>query len=150
YLARYVFRIALTNARIVGLDDQTVTIQYKERKTGRQRTCRLSGDEFMRRFLQHVLPRGFHKVRYFGLWHPAQRQNVARIREMLQLQPTPEVDPLPEPGLPSFDQPDAEHTQPIEPRICPHCHQGRLLTADPPAGAFDANRAWAGRVFCVA
>src|SRR6516165_10841071 len=77
YLARYVFRIALTNARIAGLDDQTVTIQYKERKTGRQRTCRLSGDEFMRRFLQHVLPRGFHKVRYCGLCHPAQRHNVA-------------------------------------------------------------------------
>ena len=64
YLARYVFRIALTNARIVGLDDETVTIQYKERKTDRARTCRLSGEEFMRRFLQHVLPRGFHKVRY--------------------------------------------------------------------------------------
>src|SRR5208283_1483390 len=46
YLARYVFRIALTNARIVGLDDETVTIQYKERKTGRLRTCRLSGEEF--------------------------------------------------------------------------------------------------------
>ena len=74
YLARYVFRVALTNARIVGLDDEAVTIQYKERKTGRARTCRLSGDEFMRRFLQHVLPRGFHKVRYFGLWHPAQRE----------------------------------------------------------------------------
>ena len=49
------------------------------------RTCRLSGDEFMRRFLQHVLPRGFHKVRYFGLWHPAQRHNAARVRQMLQL-----------------------------------------------------------------
>src|ERR1700674_4686667 len=49
YLARYVFRIALTNTRIVGLDDQTVTIQHKDRKVGRARTCRLSGDEFMRR-----------------------------------------------------------------------------------------------------
>jgi len=67
YLARYVCRVALTNARIVGLDDNGVTIQYKDRKAGRRRTCRLSGDEFMRRFLQHVLPRGFHKVRYFGL-----------------------------------------------------------------------------------
>src|SRR6476660_10477858 len=74
YLARYVFRVALTNARIVGLDAQTVSIRYKERRTGRPRTCRLSGDEFIRRFLQHVLPRGFHKVRYFGLWHPAQRR----------------------------------------------------------------------------
>src|SRR3954462_2690860 len=89
YLARYVFRVALTNARIVGLDDQTVTIQYKERKTGRPRTCRLSGDEFMRRFPQPVLPRGFHKVRYFGLWHPAQRHNPPRVRRMLQLQPPP-------------------------------------------------------------
>ena len=96
YLARYVFRVALTNARIVRLDDQTVTIQYKERKTGRPRTCRLSGDEFMRRFLQHVLPRGFHKVRYFGLWHPAQRHNATRVRQMLQLQAPPEPGPLPE------------------------------------------------------
>jgi Putative transposase len=62
YLARYVFRIALTNVRIVGLDEETVTFQYKVRKTGCSRTCRLSGEEFIRRFLQHVLPRGFHKV----------------------------------------------------------------------------------------
>ncbi|MBV8702527.1 MAG: transposase, partial [Acetobacteraceae bacterium] len=73
YLARYVFRIALTNARITGLDEQTVTIQHKDRKSGARRTLRLSGEAFMRRFLQHVLPRGFHKVRYCGLWHPAQR-----------------------------------------------------------------------------
>ena len=101
YLARYVFRVALTNARIVGLDDQTVTIQYKERKTGRPRTCRLSGDEFMCRFLQHVLPRGFHKVRYFGLWHPAQRHNATRVRQMLQLRGPPEPGPPPELVLPS-------------------------------------------------
>jgi hypothetical protein len=44
YLARYVFRVALTNARIVGLDNETVSIQYKERKTGHRRTCRLSGE----------------------------------------------------------------------------------------------------------
>jgi hypothetical protein len=56
YLARYVFRIAITNARIVGLDNAGVTFAYRDRKTGRRRTCRLSGDEFMRRFLQHVLP----------------------------------------------------------------------------------------------
>ena len=127
YLARYVFRVALTNARIVGLDDQTVTLQYKQRKTGRRRTCRLSGDEFMRRFLQHVLPRGFHKVRYFGLWHPRQRHNAARVRQMLQLQTPPEPSPPPELVLPPGEQPGAEPTPPIEPRICPHCHQGWLV-----------------------
>jgi len=127
YLARYVFRIALTNARIVGLDDQTVTIQYKERKVGRARTCRLSGDEFMRRFLQHVLPRGFHKVRYFGLWHPAQRHNAARVRQMLQLQAPPKPDPLQDLSVPPPEPIDAEPVPPIEPMICPHCQQGRLI-----------------------
>ena len=99
--------------------------RYKERKTGRQRTCRLSGDEFMRRFLQHVLPRGFHKVRYFGLWHPAQRHNAARVRQMLQLQAPPKLDqPLDPLFRRSSSQPDAEPTPPIEPMICPHCHRG--------------------------
>jgi len=127
YLARYVFRIALTNARIVGMDDTTVTIQYKDRKTGRARTCRLSGDEFMRRFLQHVLPRGFHKVRYCGLWHPSQRHNAARVRQMLQLQAPPKVDPPPQPVVPPIE-PGAEPDPPIEPpRTCPHCHLGRLI-----------------------
>jgi Putative transposase/Transposase zinc-binding domain len=127
YLARYVFRIALTNARIVGLDGDTVTIQYKDRKTGHARTCRLSGDEFMRRFLQHVLPRGFHKVRYFGLWHPAQRHNVARVRQMLQLHVPPKPDPLQDPSVPPPEPIDAEPVPPIEPMICPHCQQGRLI-----------------------
>jgi hypothetical protein len=126
YLARYVFRVALTNARIVGLDDEGVAIRFRERKTGRSRTLRPGGREFMRRFLQHVLPRGFHKVRYFGLWHPARRHNVARVRQMLQLQATPKFDPSPDligtPLTPS----GAESPPSIEPLICPHC-QGRLI-----------------------
>jgi hypothetical protein len=127
YLARYVFRIALTNARIVGLDDETVTFQYKERKTGCSRTCRLSGEEFIRRFLQHVLPRGFHKVRYFGLWHPAQRRNAARVRQMLQLQAPPTADLTQNPAAPPLEPPNVEPVSPIEPRICPHCQQGQLI-----------------------
>jgi Putative transposase/Transposase zinc-binding domain len=127
YLARYVFRIALTNARIVGLDEKTVTIQYKDRKTGRAPTCRLSGEEFMRRFLQHVLPRGFHKVRYFGLWHPVQRHNAARVRQMLQLQVPPKLEPAQDPVDAPLVPADAEPVPLIEPMICPHCHQGRLI-----------------------
>src|SRR3954465_1570053 len=69
-LARYVFRIAITNARIVGLGEAGVPTSSRDRRRGRQRPCQLSGEEFIRRFLQHVLPRGLHKVRYFGLWHP--------------------------------------------------------------------------------
>jgi hypothetical protein len=127
YLARYVFRIAITNARIVGLDDAGVTFEYRDRKTGRRRTCRLSGEEFMRRFLQHVLPRGFHKIRYFGLWHPAHRQDAARVRQMLQLQAAPPVVPPEDLAVPALDPTEAAAAPPPEPRICPHCHQGRLI-----------------------
>jgi hypothetical protein len=127
YLARYVFRIALTNARIVSLDNETVTIQYKERKTGRARTCRLSDDEFMRRVFQHVLPRSFHKVRYFGLWHPAHRHNAARVRQMLQPRAPLKLDPQQDLAVPPLEQPGEELMPPGEPRICPHCHQGRLI-----------------------
>ena len=127
YLARYVFRVALTNARIVGLDDQTVTIQYKERKTGRRRTCRLSGHEFMRRFLQHVLPRGFHKVRYSGLWHPAQtpqrRPGAADAATAGATRARPTTGACPPVTRAVCRGP----VPPIEPRICPHCHQGRLV-----------------------
>jgi hypothetical protein len=127
YLARYVFRIAITNTRITGLDDAGVSIEYRDRKTGRRRTCRLSGEEFMRRFLQHVLPRGFHKVRYFGLWHPAHRQDAARVRQMLQLQaPLPAVPPK-DPPVPPPDPTEVTTAPPVEPRICPHCQQGRLI-----------------------
>ena len=125
-LARYVFRIAITNARIIGLDDAGVIIAYRDRNTGRQRTCRLSGAEFMRRFLQHVPPRAFHKVRYFGLWHPAHRADATRVRQMLQLQAP--AGPLPETRVPP-DPAGAEVTTvpSIEPRICPHCHHGPLI-----------------------
>src|SRR6202020_1021560 len=65
YLARYVFRVAITNPRIVGLDDEAVAIRHKHRKSNRWRITRVPGQEFMRRFLQHVLPKGLHNVRYF-------------------------------------------------------------------------------------
>ena len=89
YLARYVYRVAITNGRIVGLDDTGVTIRHKERASGRWLNVRLTGHEFMRRFLQHVLPKGLHKIRYYGLWHPSRREQAARARLLLQLdQPT--------------------------------------------------------------
>jgi hypothetical protein len=85
YLARYAFRIAITNARIVALDDTHVTFKHKQRDTGEWKTCRLTGVEFLRRFLMHVLPKGFHKLRYYGLWHPGKRDLQQRARLLLSL-----------------------------------------------------------------
>ena len=86
YLARYVLRIAITNSRIVGLDQNTVSFRYKHRQSNRWRICTLDGEEFMRRFLQHVLPKGLHKVRYFGLWHPSKRAIASNARLLLNMQ----------------------------------------------------------------
>ncbi len=92
YLARYVFRIAITNRRIVAIDDQTVTFRYKDRKKRRWRTCRVTGMEFMRRFLMHVLPKGIHKVRYFGIWNPKNRQALKQVRLLFVLSTPPVAD----------------------------------------------------------
>ena len=116
YLARYVFRVAITNTRIVALNDHTVTIRYKKRKSSRWRTCRMPGHEFVRRFLQHVLPKGLHKVRYFGLWHPSKRQHAAQARLLLELERTTP------PAI--ADQSPAIAT---EPRRCPCCGRGHLV-----------------------
>ena len=80
YLARYVFRVAITNSRVVGLDENGVTFRHKHRASNRWRTTRLSGHEFMRRFLQHVLRKGLHKVRYYGLWRWSRREHAAQAR----------------------------------------------------------------------
>jgi hypothetical protein len=126
YLARYVFRIAISNSRIVALDQDTVTFRYKDRKSSRWQTCRLHGHEFMRRFLQHVLPKGIHKVRYFGLWHSSQRERAARARQLLELERT--VPEATEAAAPT-DRKDAGHGSAAlaEPRICCRCGRGRLI-----------------------
>lgn len=95
YLSRYVFRTAISNARILSMDATHVVFRYKDHTTGTWRTVRLPGVEFLRRFLQHVLPRGFHKVRYFGLWHPSQRDLSSRAWLLLILdKPTGAVRPM--------------------------------------------------------
>ena len=89
YLSRYVFRIAITNARLISIDETHVTFCHKDRKTGEFHACRLDGVEFLRRFLLHVLPRGFHKVRYYGLWHYSRRGLASKAWLLLILRTPP-------------------------------------------------------------
>lgn len=86
YLGRYVHRIAIANSRILSLEDGMVTFRYQESDSRRWKTMRLAAMEFLRRFLQHVLPDGFHKVRYFGLWSPANRKNLKKVQVHLAKQ----------------------------------------------------------------
>ena len=83
YLAPYIFRVAISNSRIVKLEDGRVTFKYKDSATDQVRYATVSAEEFMRRFLQHVLPERFVKVRYYGLLSPGNRHLLKRAREAL-------------------------------------------------------------------
>ena len=83
YLAQYIFRIAISNSRIITLENGKVAFKYKESKTKLWKIITLEVEEFIRRFLQHVLPGGFVKVRYYGLFAVANRALLSKAREML-------------------------------------------------------------------
>jgi hypothetical protein len=100
YLAPYVFKVAISNSRIVALHDRTVLIRYRKPHSERSRILALDVMEFIRRFLQHVLPTGFMKIRYYGFINPNCAVPLDRIRGLIELSygfavdlPIPEVEP---------------------------------------------------------
>src|SRR5690349_14308284 len=97
YLSRYTHRVAISNRRLLTFNEVGVTFRYKDyRRNGadRQQLMTLSVDEFIRRFLLHVLPRGFHRIRHYGLLSAsACRADLARARELLAVAPPPDNDP---------------------------------------------------------
>ena len=101
YLAPYVFKVAISNSRIVSLTDRTVTFTYRKPGSARPRTTTLDVMEFLRRFLQHVLPEGFMKVRHFGFLHASCTIPPDTLRRMIlqahpiACQPTRSVSPQP-------------------------------------------------------
>jgi len=118
YLAPYIFRVAISNRRLVKLDatrDQ-VTFRYRTSDTGETKFCTLPAEEFIHRFLQHVLPRGFVKVRYFGFFAHSNRQRLPALRQML-IQLYPENNPS------SQDQQDQKPSpaSPLQAFSCPIC-----------------------------
>jgi hypothetical protein len=143
YLARYVFRTAISNARILAMDDTHVTFRWKDRNNATWQTERIGGVQFLRRFLQHVLPRGFHRCRYYGLWHASKRDLSNRAWLLLILQnPVDEAAPVSIADLLDvWCQPDeAKDSQAPEADertpCCPHCGGARttLLVELPRSG----------------
>jgi Putative transposase len=101
YLSRYTHRVAISNRRLIAFDETGVTFRYKDyRRDGaeRRRVMTLAPHAFIRRFLLHVLPRGFHRIRHYGLLAgSARKASIARARELLGVAPPPEPGELPEP-----------------------------------------------------
>ncbi|PAQ11116.1 IS91 family transposase [Mesorhizobium temperatum] len=101
YLSRYTHRVAISNRRIIRLDESDVTFRYKDYRrpdVDRQQAMTLATDEFIRRFLLHVLPRGFHRIRHYGLLaSSARKASLALARELLAAAPPATNDPSAEP-----------------------------------------------------
>lgn len=122
YLARYTHRIAISNRRLVSADAHHVALRYKDYRAShaeRWKTMRLTTDEFIRRFLSHVLPKGFHRIRHYGLLANANRvANIAKARELLAVS-APENEPETQEAA-SSDEPN------VLAQPCPCCG-GRMI-----------------------
>jgi Putative transposase/Transposase zinc-binding domain len=119
YLARYTHRVAISNSRLIAADEHGITFKYKDYRLDgpeRYKVMTLGAHEFIRRFLLHVLPKGFHRIRHYGLLANGSRaENIARARALLGVSPAAEVN----------DTATAEKTEPDGPRVlprpCPCC-----------------------------
>ncbi len=137
YLARYTNRVAISNQRLVSVDNGQVTFRWKDYANGNQeRTMTLDAVEFIRRFLLHALPNGFQRLRHFGfLANRVRREKLALCRELLGQTAPPPDDPGDADGV----APDSTEPLPPDGDICPACKIGRMRvveTIDPlPVGA---------------
>jgi hypothetical protein len=109
YLAPYVFKVAISNSRIIKVQDRKVLFKYQKPHSNRRRIMALDVMEFLRRFLQHTLPTGFMKVRYYGFLNPASSVPLSKIRTLIELAYGFEIVCL-----------KPESKPPVSP-TCPHC-----------------------------
>lgn len=122
YLGRYVFRVAISNRRLEQVQDGEVTFRYRDNQTHALRRVTLSGVEFLQRFLQHVLPPGCTKVRYYDLWSSTCRTHLAHAHTLLGGSPVRAPDdPVAGPG------PDVPAAGPPRSPRCPHCQGSTLV-----------------------
>jgi hypothetical protein len=125
YVGRYTHRVAISNNRLLDIDDGKVTFRYKDyRQAGEQKTMTLGAEEFIRRFLLHVLPRGFQRIRYYGfLGNRYREQKLARCRQLLGM--TAAKPPVPDVGTDYRDR--YEELTGDSLRRCPRCQRGHMV-----------------------
>jgi hypothetical protein len=117
YLSAYVYKTAITSQRILSDDGQSITFAYKQSQTGQWKTMTLDAEEFIRRFLQHVLLLGFQRVRYYGWLAPASKNRWHQVLFWLNWRPPALQPPIP-----------------LPPPICPRCQRPMELLTTLPRG----------------
>ena len=131
YVGRYTHRIAISNQRLLALDAGQVRFRYTDYRRPHapgQKTMTLAATEFIRRVLLHVLPRGFHRLRYYGLLaNRTRHQHVAQCRQLLGTRPPTRPDATPG----AIDYRDRYHALTGRSlRVCPRCHDGQMQLVD--------------------
>lgn len=131
YVGRYTHRVAISNNRLLDIEDGQVRFRYRDyRHENQQKIMTVSADEFIRRFLLHVLPDGFQRVRYYGfLGNRYRKQKLARCRQMLGMNSAEESA---EPSKSQKDYRDRyQELTGVSLRLCPVCHRGRMIRVEP-------------------
>ncbi len=123
YVGRYTHRVAISNNRLISIDGEQVRFRWKDYRDGNwQKTMSLQGGEFIRRFLIHVLPDGFHRIRYFGFLSNCHRtQKLALCRELLHMTPAAPAE------SPADYRNRYEMLTGTSLRQCPHCLTGTMV-----------------------
>jgi hypothetical protein len=127
YVARYTHRIAISNNRLLDIDDGKVQFRWKDYRNGhRQKTMTLGADEFIRRFLLHVLPNGFQRIRYFGfLANRYRAEKLALCRQLMQMSPPTATRKV------SMDYRDRyEVLTGVSLKTCPLCRCGTMVVIE--------------------
>jgi Putative transposase len=126
YVGRYTHRVAISNNRLLSMDNGKVRFRWKDYRDGnRQKTMTLDGAEFIRRFLIHVLPDGFHRIRYYGFLGNCHRaRKLERCRELLRMAPAAPAEP------PGNYRERVEALTGRSLRLCPHCHTDTMVVID--------------------
>ena len=122
YLGRYVFRVAITNSRLERIDEGHVTFRYRDNRSQQMRHVTVTGIEFIRRFLLHVLPRGCTKVRYYGIWSGSRRDLLDKAQTLLAAS-------SPDAVLEKVADLQSEPVTPVRRMAnrCPYCKVGNLI-----------------------
>jgi len=120
YLSRYTHRVAISNSRLLAMDERGITFRWKDyraKEKTRHKAMTLSPQEFMRRFLLHVLPGGFHRIRHYGLLaNSNRRDNLALARELLHVTPPPPDESA-----------DDVSAAPAPTFVCAHCGHAMVV-----------------------
>lgn len=120
YLGRYSHKVAISNHRLMRVDETGVQFTYRDYRDNRKKQMKLSGVEFLRRFSQHILPKGFVRIRHYGLLSSGKRPQLRQLQQAFGVQATEKKERK------DWKQLSREHLG-YDPDVCPVCRQGKMV-----------------------